>query len=118
MAERFDLTRDYDRSIDQGADFILEITFKDTADQPIDISSNSYDGDLKRTYQDAAAAASFTMTQPGGGTDGVLNVKLTKTETAAIAAGSYVYDIRETVGAVVTRILEGVAEVTLGVTTS
>ena len=117
MAERFDLTRDYDRAIDQGADFVLTLTFKDDQGQAIDISSNTYDGDLKRTYEDAAAAESFDFAQPGGGTDGVLTVSLSDTKTAGLDPGTYVYDIRELSGGLYTRLFEGIAEVTKGVTT-
>lgn len=118
MAQRFDLTREMDRAIDQGADFVLELTFLDADGQAIDISSNTYDGDLKRTHEDAAAVESFTFNMPGGGTDGRLDVSLSDAETSALEAGTYVYDFRELAAGLYTRILEGVAEVTKGVTTT
>lgn len=113
MADRFDLTRQNDLQIDQGADYKLTITFKDAAGVVINISGKTYLGDLRVTHEQVAATQAFTFAQPGGGTDGKLDVTLTNGETAALDPGLYVYDIEETVTATskITRVMEGEAEV-------
>ena len=93
MADRFDLTRQNDLQIDQGADYKLTITFKDAAGVVIDISGKSYLGDLRVTHEQATATVAFTFAQPGGGTDGKLDLTLTNAQTGALASGLYVYDI-------------------------
>ncbi len=116
MADRFDLTRQNDLAIDQGADYKLELEFLDAADVAIDISAKTYAGQLKKSPEDAAAAAAFGFAFPGGGSDGKVDATLSAAVTAGLDPGTYVYDIEETTGAVITRVMEGVAEVTAQVT--
>jgi hypothetical protein len=74
---------------------------------------------LRTSY--SAASASLELTTANGRVSltsaGVITLSLTATETAALAAGRYVYDLElVSSGGVVTRLLEGVVTVSPEVT--
>jgi hypothetical protein len=74
---------------------------------------------LRTSY--SAASASLELTTGNGRISltnaGVITVSLTATETAALAAGRYVYDLEMvSSGGLVTRLLEGVVTVSPEVT--
>lgn len=116
MADRFDLTRQNGLAIDQGVDYKLELEFLDAVDAPVDISTKSYIGQIRKNPEAVAIAAAFSFSFPNAGADGKLDVELANSVTAALDPGTYVYDIEEDTGGVLARVMEGVAEVTPQVT--
>ena len=80
---------------------------------PFDLTGHTYAGQIRTSYTAASETESFT-TALTDATGGHLTISMTSTETAAIAAADYVYDIEQTTtaGGAIERILEGVAKVT------
>jgi len=100
----------YDITIDQGSDFALSITVSDDGDAR-DLSAWDARAKLKATY-DATDVTSFTVDETNAST-GILVMALTHTQTAALDAGSYVYDLEiyKSDGTKATRLLQGRATV-------
>ena len=72
-------------------------------------------GQIRKTY-DSTTYTAFTASVSNA-TGGTISISLTATQTNALKAGRYVYDVEITSsGGVVTRVLEGQVEVTPGVT--
>ncbi len=104
--------------IDQGTTFSLTITIADANGNEIDLTGYTLRAQLRKSYG-AASFTSFTVAAPAPAT-GELIISLTGTQTSALKAGRYVYDV-ETVapvgeGSTVTRVLEGIITVTPEVT--
>lgn len=106
----------HDITIQQGATFAKTLTIKDDSDNPIDISTDSFRGQVRKKYTSTEIEATFTMAITDG-PNGLVSWSLTPTETAAMGSGRWVYDIEwvKADGNVV-RILEGVADTTPEVT--
>lgn len=103
--------------IDQGADFEATISLEDENQDPFDLSGYTVTGQLRRTYK-SATAYDFSVNVADAG-NGQIVISMTAANTGAIKAGRYVFDvIAESGGGVVTRALEGSAEVTPSVTRS
>ena len=69
-----------------------------------------------RKHYDSTAFTAFTGTVSNANL-GLITISLTASQTNALVAGRYVYDVEITSGAgVITRVLEGQLEVTPGVT--
>ena len=129
-------------TIDQGSTFELKITMKE--DGVVKDLTNGAGAalqhgraQLRKTKESATKSASFTVTGTGTGiaddttslgTDGVIFMALDAATTAALDAGQYVYDLEittissatanfETLNTgTVTRVIEGKATVTRGIT--
>jgi|TARA_Y100000052_G_C2945047_1_gene83233 hypothetical protein len=106
-----------DLTIEQGATFERTITIKDSANAAINISSDSFAGQVRKRHQSATAEASFTFNITDG-TNGIVVATISSTNTGTMAPGDFVYDIEWTKGSdsSVTRLLEGTATVTPQVT--
>ena len=79
------------------------------------LTGYSVAGQMRKSY-DSATAINFTCAIQNAQL-GQVAISLTATQTNAIAAGRYVYDVEITSGAgTVTRIIQGQIEVTPGVT--
>ena len=104
-----------DLTINQGATFKRVITITDANNNPVNISSNTFRGQIRKRYTSTDILATFTctITDPAGGK---LSIDLTDAETSAIPAGEWVYDIEWVNGADVARLLEGQALTTAEVT--
>lgn len=109
MSGKLDLT------IEQGATFSRTITIKDASNVVVDISTDTFEGQVRKRHQSGTTEASFTMTVTDG-PNGEVTATISATDTAAMDAGDHVYDIEWTSGSTVTRLLEGTATVTPGVT--
>ena len=100
---------------DQGSDFFSIITVEGSDGNIYDLTGYSARGQVRKTY---ASATSYdlhaTINNP---TNGLINISLSSTQTAAMRPGRYVYDV-EIVDAqnVVTRVVEGQLEITPRVT--
>lgn len=73
---------------------------------------------LRTSYEAPSAAISLTQASgiTLGGAAGTIVVALTDTQTSALPAGRYVYDLELVEGSKVTRLIEGVAICTPEVT--
>ena len=107
----------YNLIIDQGTDFALEFIVKESGTAK-DLSSGfSARAHIGATKDPAAALTKdFNCVIEEGGVAGKITAKLTNTETSAIAAGRYYYDLELVHSAVVTRLLEGTVTITQEVT--
>lgn len=106
----------YDLTIDQGSDFEISIAIEEDG-SPMD-GTNYYARASLRSKIESATSTNFTASITTGG---VVTISLTNSETAAMTAGSYVYDVEIFQGTapnetLVTRILQGKASVTPEVT--
>ena len=102
--------------IDQGADYSASIDVTDSDGDTIDLSGYTAAGQIKKTYS-SSTAVDFTVSIASPASAGTLNIGLSNTQTNAMKAGRYVYDVEITnSGGVKTRVLEGQVEITPGVT--
>ena len=111
MSGKLDLT------IEQGATFSRTITIKDSSNVAVNITSDTFAGEVRKRHQSGTTEAAFTFTITDGA-NGEVTATISATDTAAMDAGDFVYDIEWTSGATVTRLLEGTATVTPEVTRS
>lgn len=114
------LGNNFDISINQGATFQLQITWKDAAGTAIDITGYTARMQVRETYSSASTIVSLTNGSgiTLGGAAGTIAILISSATTAALTAPfSGVYDLELVSGAtVVTRILQGAATVTPEVT--
>jgi len=102
--------------IDQGTDFSAVIDVVDANGDVVDLTGYTVAAQIRKTYGSSSATASFTATVSSAAS-GKITLTLTDTVTAAIDAGRYVYDVNVTSsGGTVTRVIEGQAVITPGVT--
>ena len=101
--------------IDQGTDFSITVDVSDSAGAVLDMTGYSAAGQIRKTYESSTVSATFTTSINESG--GQVTLSLTDTVTSAISAGRYVYDLNVTSsGGQTTRVVEGQAIVTPGVT--
>ena len=100
----------YRWTADQGATWNTVFTYAIDG-TPVDITGYTARMQVRSTVDATSTIASFTTTGGTivlGGSAGTITMNVTATATAAIAAGSYVYDLEIVSGAgVVTRLLQG-----------
>jgi len=102
--------------VDQGADYSASIDVADSDGDNIDLSGYTASGQIRKTYS-SSTAVDFAVSIANPASAGILNISLSNTQTNAMKAGRYVYDIEITnSGGVKTRVLEGQVEITPGVT--
>ena len=106
-------------TIDQGTTYSLSITVSDANANPLDLTGYILRAQMRKSYG-ASSYTSFTVTAAADPTTGELTISLTDTQTSALKAGRYVYDIEIVSpvadGSEVTRVLEGIITVTPEVT--
>ena len=102
--------------LEQGTTFTTTITLDDIYSVPYDLTEITAKSQIKRSYYSANNTAEFlvTINDPSSGT---ILLSLNSNATANIAPGRYVYDvvIKDTANTV-TRVLEGIVNVTPQVT--
>ena len=102
-------------TVDQGSTFSASVDITDTEDNILVLTGYTVAGQLRKTY-DSSTAVSFAASVSNAAT-GEVTISLTATQTNALIAGRYVYDVEITsAGGTVTRVIEGQLEVTPGVT--
>lgn len=120
---------DYDITVKQGATFLLLMTIKDPALNPIDLTGLTFRGKIRATTSDPVVQANFTfviLTQSGA-TLGQVQASLTAVATAGIIVPkatsahrkitTMIYDIESDNGAgEVVRWLQGAANISPEVT--
>jgi len=114
------IPHDANLTIYQGATWTQAVTWRSGATRAVvDVSGYSARMQL-RTSATAASSAIELTTANGritlGGVNGRISLLLSATETAALAAGEYVYDLELFAGTVVTRVLQGTVTVVAEVT--
>jgi hypothetical protein len=112
----------YNVTIDQGADWFLDVTYEDPSGTPINLQGFTAALQLRSLPNSPSAALTLT-TQNGGITitsnSGLVSIHATSEQTGAIDEGDYVYDLDITSPApatVVTRLIQGQAVVSAQVT--
>jgi predicted RNA methylase len=100
--------------VDQGATFTSDVTVKDANDNPFNLTGYTAEAKLAKGYASTRTRTSFTATVAADATTGVVTLSLTATQTAALDAERYVYDleITQTSSGNVTRVIEGIISVT------
>lgn len=105
--------------IDQGTTYSLTITVSDANGNELDLTGYTLRSQLRKSYGSSSYTA-FTVTPAQDPTTGQLTISLTATQTSALKAGRYVYDVEIVSpvidGSEVTRVLEGIITVTPEVT--
>ncbi|MDP7367464.1 MAG: hypothetical protein QGH83_09425 [Candidatus Pacebacteria bacterium] len=102
-------------TVDQGSTFSASIDITDTENNLLNLTGYTVAGQIRKTY-DSSTAVDFTGSVSNAAL-GEVTISLTATQTNALVAGRYVYDVEITSsGGTVTRVIEGQVEVTPGVT--
>ena len=102
--------------IDQGTDFSVTVDVSDATGGVLDLTGYSAAAQIRKTYGSSSTSAVFS-TNLGTPSQGKVTMSLTDAQTSALESGRYVYDLNITSGAVVTtRVVEGQAIITPGVT--
>jgi hypothetical protein len=107
MATKANLT------IDQGSSFSTSIALTDNDGVALNLTGYTGAAQLRKHYT-SSTAVTFTVTIDA--LNGEVTLSLTATQTAALTAGRYVYDVELTIGSTVSRVIEGIVTVTPEVT--
>ncbi len=100
--------------VDQGTDYSTSINLTDNDGNVVSLAGYTSNGQIRKTYS-SSNAVSFGVTLKAN--TGIVLLQLTDTQTAAMTAGRYVYDVVVTDSANITsRIVEGIVTVTPRVT--
>lgn len=112
-------------TINQGSTWIQTIIYKDSNDDPIDLTNYSAKMEIKESYKKCGPSFSYlTISTNTGeividGPTGTITITVDYETTQALRPGVYVYDfdiISPDVTPVVTRLLEGKVTISPGVT--
>lgn len=102
-------------TVDQGSDVTFTIDVTDTNGDVLNLTGYSAAGQIRKSFS-SSTAVDFTATITNA-TSGELTLQLSNTQTNAMKAGRYLYDVEITAsGGAKTRVLEGQLEVMAGVT--
>lgn len=101
----------YDIVCDQGATFSRVLTWQDDAANPVNLTGYTARMQVRDEADSSTAALSLTTENSRitlGGTAGTITLLVSATDTAAVTAGEYVYDLEIVSGAgTVTRLIQG-----------
>ena len=101
----------YDIVMDQGATFSKAITWQDSQSFPVNLTGYTARMQIRGEVDSSTAALSLTTENSRialGGTAGTITLTVAATDTAAVSAGEYVYDLELVSGSgTVTRLLQG-----------
>ena len=103
-------------TIDQGATFTSDVTVKDAQGNAFNLTGYTAAAKLAKGFASTRTRTNMTTSIATDATTGVVTLSLTATETAALDAERYVYDLEITSGATVTRVIEGIITVRAQVT--
>lgn len=102
----------------QGSTWSVTLTYKDANGAAINLSG--YTAAMQVRASHAASTTVLSLTSGSGitlgGAAGTITITASAATTAAIEAGTYVYDLELTTGSTVTRLVEGSVTVTPEVT--
>ena len=101
--------------IDQGATFTTTVTVTDANGDAVNLSGYSVAAQIRKTFLSSTATA-FTATISNA-SSGEITISLTPTQSTALEAGRFVYDVLITAsGGTKTRVVEGQVTVNPSVT--
>ena len=101
--------------IDQGTDYTITVDVTDSAGDVLDLTGFTATAQVRKTYTSSSLSATFTTSINAAA--GQVTISLTDTQTSALQAVRYGYDLNiESGGGIKTRVIEGQAVVTPGVT--
>ena len=101
--------------IDQGATFTTTVTVTDANGDAVNLSGYSVAAQIRKTFLSSTATA-FTATISNA-SSGEITISLSPTQTTALEAGRFVYDVLITAsGGTKTRVVEGQVTVNPSVT--
>jgi len=109
-------------TIDQGADVTIQLECVDTQGAKKNLTDHSVAAKMKKNYNSGDSdTTSFTAIVASPPTDGIISLSLTNTQTDALKAGRYVYDVEisyvdSSATTIRERILEGRIQVSPSVT--
>jgi hypothetical protein len=98
-------------TIDQGATFTSDVTVKDAQGNAFNLTGYTAVAKLAKGFASTKTRTNMTTSIATDATTGVVTLSLTATETSALDAERYVYDLEITSGATVTRVIEGIITV-------
>jgi len=106
----------HDIQIDQGSTFSKTLTLKDDSNAVINITNDTFRGQVRKHASSSDIQATFTFTITDG-PNGAVTWSLTDTQTSAMSSGKLLYDVEWVQSSgTVTRILDGIADVTQEIT--
>jgi hypothetical protein len=93
--------------IDQGADFTTTINLDNTDGTNFDLTGYTVKSQLAKTY--ASSTKTDITAAITSATEGQITLTLSNTQTTALSAGRFVYDVEitQTSGGAKTRVIEG-----------
>jgi tRNA threonylcarbamoyladenosine modification (KEOPS) complex Pcc1 subunit len=101
----------YDIVMDQGATFSRAITWQDSQAVPVNLTGYTARMQVRDEVDSSTSALSLTTENSRislGGAAGTIALLVSATDTAAVAAGEYVYDLELVSGSgTVTRLIQG-----------
>ena len=97
--------------IDQGSTFSTTITGYGVEGNLLNLTGYSAAGKIKYNYSTGTSLVDFTTSVQDSYVNGLVDLSLTATETAALIAGDLRYDVEVTSGTNVIRIQEGLVRV-------
>lgn len=102
--------------IEKGSTFIMDLVWKDASGLPINLSTYKARMQVRKSYTTNTKLLDLTTENGGitlGGGAGTIHIEGDATDTAAIAESikAGVYDLELVVGPIVTRMLEGDADI-------
>jgi len=109
----------YNSTIDQGSDWYLTLIYKDSSGTAINLTG--YTAAMQLRVNPNSTTADLTLSTGSGititGATGTIVVHATATQTAALVAKNYVYDLEiKSSGNIVTRLIQGTLNVSAEVT--
>ena len=100
--------------IEKGASYSTTITLDDVYGDAYNLVGYTANSQMRKSYYSSNATAVFTTNIDTS--NGAIILSLTSATTSNISPGRYVYDTTITAGGEVTRILEGIVDVSPSVT--
>ena len=102
--------------IDQGTDYSVTVDCTESSGEILNLTGYTAAAQMRKTYSSSTISATFTTSINASA--GQVTLSLTDTQTSALEAGRYVYDlnITKTSTSATTRVVEGQAVLTPGVT--
>lgn len=99
-------------TIDQGTTFQTSIDLANDDGTAINVANYTFQSQIRKSYYSSNATANLTVTVVDEA-NGNVTLSLSSAQTANIAPGRYLYDVKMTsAGDVTTRIVEGIVTVT------
>jgi hypothetical protein len=97
--------------IEQGATFFNTVELNNPDGTSMDLTDMTGLAKIRKSYYWDGNVYTLTVTVASPATDGILNISATAAQTALFSPGRYYYDLELINGDIVTRVIEGIAEV-------